>query len=280
MKVFNDTFALQLMQVYPDEYIKWLDIGYSGNGGIRKRRQKCNKILMCALNYILTNIILYDRYYQAPFRGKSFFLMFMTAKSKKEVAYILKTKPLYQYVDLIQTRGMIYEIGMHFPMMPKGKRRVRVRVGKKHWYAIEAMSNSGKVYSLANYKESVIEPLSHKEICDYVQKQIPEESRKTISRCISFGMRRIGYYSRKGDGVNFLSAPTGFSFRTFYYKRFTAEMAKKSLALMISNKNCNDQGIKSKQTIIKEKLTWLRTKTSLKKDSSKASTPGYNNPTP
>lgn len=274
MKVFDDTMSLKLNHVYPDEYIKWLGIKGFGKGGIRKKRQKCNSILLYALNYILNSIILYDKYYSAPYRGKSYFIMCMTAKGRKEVAYILKSKPLYKHIDLIQTKGIIYQIGMYFPMLPKGKRRVRVRVGKKHWYAIEAMANSGKRYSMVNHETTIMERVKHSELVDYVHQAFPEEDRRTIHRCIQFGMKRIGKFTAKGHGVNFVSSSHNFSFRSFYYQRITAAMAKKQFALKKDKANCNARGEKSKHQKLKEFLTWHRTKTSLKKGSNLASIRG------
>lgn len=256
---------LKLNHVYPDEYLLWVNLGYDCHGGMRKRRQRANQILISALDYVISNIILYDKYYKSPYHGKYYWIMSMQAKSTREVDRIAKRNTLYQHVDLIKTQGMIYQIGMFFPMMPHGKKRVRVHVGKKYWYALEEMANNGMVYQLSQQLNQIQEQIKHRDVVKHVCSLFPDWDKKAIARTIRFGLRRIGQYNTNGAGVKFTSSANNFHFHSFYHKILKKEDYQRARAATYAIHKARQEGRELDIDRIRKKITWRRTKTSLKK---------------
>lgn len=265
-KMFDHTMALKLLDVYPDDMLTILGLGKDGYGiRFRKERQRANRILVQALNYILTNIIAYDKYYTAPYMGKHFFYLSMSAKSREEVAYILKKGNLYSGIDLLASRGVINQISCYCPMMPKGRRRYPVRVGQKYWRAMMAQMNAGFQYTMVNSFDTINERITHKELIDYLCTLNPTIERKRLSRAIIYGMSRIGRFTVMGHGVELHSGVLNFKFQTYVMKRASRKLTDRHIAIIKQNQKAKAEGTTTKYQRLLKFIRWQRTKISLKK---------------
>ena len=267
-QMFDTTLSLNLNHVFPDWFIIGNDIGYHSrdNGGIRKKRQRHNAVLVSALDYIITRIILKDTYYVSPYQGSHRFYIRMGKKGDKETSSILRNKTkTYLKLDLVRTKGIIYEMHMFMLGMPEGRKLRRVRLGRKYWDAIIELVNNGKAYRCQNSFDTVEDGISHREVMDHVTPLFPGTPREMLSRTVIYGMGRVGRYSMMDPGVQFMQRQTKFLFRTYKHRNLCAEEGKRIQMTLSKTRRCRLAGIISPHKKLLQHLTWQRTKTVLKK---------------
>lgn len=141
--------AAKINDVIDEPFVHTLDIPNSAiqakfNRGIRVKKQFAQKIFFAFLKLLIDDCIQNNAKFVSPTRF--WFAIYIKEINRNNRKRILKTKGIYENVDLIKSDFKIYEFVLRSSYLTGYNRNRRIRIGYNKYKELVEAVNEGKRY--------------------------------------------------------------------------------------------------------------------------------------